>query len=319
MTPHNNKYTEDILKDGFEQQTIPLQDDSEGRNVATLVRRLSPRETNKAVLYIHGFNDYFFQAEMGHEFNDHGYNFYALDLRKYGRSYLPHQTMNDISNLDDYFEEIILALHLIRHEGNEHVALFGHSTGGLIITLFAKSNRYDNLFDALILNSPFFEFNKSALLKAFIPLAAFIGKYFPNIKISGAFSEEYGKSIHRSFDGEWDYDLQWKPNVAPKIKLGWVRAIYLGHRQLIKHIVVNKPILVLHSARSTTNFKDSIQMHSCDAILNVRDIARIANKIEGRKDIVAIDGGLHDLVLSTKDVRRHLYDVIFEWLARSHS
>lgn len=317
MTPDNNKYIEDVLKDGFEQHTIPLQDDSEGCNVATLIRRLSPRDTDKAVLYIHGFNDYFFQAEMAHEFNDHGYNFYALDLRKYGRSYLPHQTKNDIRNLDDYFEEIEIALHIIRQEGNEHVALFGHSTGGLILTLFAKSNRYDTLFDVLILNSPFFEFNKSALLKAFIPLATFVGKYFPNLKISGGLSEEYGKSIHHSFDGEWDYGLQWKPNMPPKVKLGWVRAIYMGQQQLKKHIIISKPLLVLHSARSTTNFKDSISMHSCDAILNVRDIACIANKMEGRKDIIAIDGGLHDLVLSAKDVRRHVYDVIFGWLSDS--
>ena len=32
-----------------------------------------------------GFNDYFFQAEMGRQFADSGYNFYAVDLRRYGR------------------------------------------------------------------------------------------------------------------------------------------------------------------------------------------------------------------------------------------
>ncbi len=43
----------------------------------------SPQNTQKAVLYIHGFIDYFFQTEMAEQFNQHGYDFYALDLRKY--------------------------------------------------------------------------------------------------------------------------------------------------------------------------------------------------------------------------------------------
>ncbi len=30
-------------------------------------------------------SDYFFQTEMADQFNQHGYDFYALDLRKYGR------------------------------------------------------------------------------------------------------------------------------------------------------------------------------------------------------------------------------------------
>ncbi len=29
-----------------------------------------------------------FQTEMAEQFNQHGYDFYALDLRKYGRSHL---------------------------------------------------------------------------------------------------------------------------------------------------------------------------------------------------------------------------------------
>ncbi|MGM7310843.1 alpha/beta hydrolase, partial [Acinetobacter baumannii] len=79
---HN--YAPDILGAGYEQLTLNFPDDYEGKVVATLVRKKATQPTQKAVLYIHGFLDYFFQTEMAEQFNAHGYDFYALDLRKYG-------------------------------------------------------------------------------------------------------------------------------------------------------------------------------------------------------------------------------------------
>lgn len=308
-------YKEDILKNGFEQYTIPLKNDYEGKVVSTLIRRLSP-DSNKAVLYIHGFNDYFFQQEMATEFNRHGMNFYALDLRKYGRSYLPHQKFNDIRSLKDYYEEIKQGLNIIHNEGNKTVILCGHSTGGLLATLFIKDHLDKELFDGIILNSPFYEFNVPFYEKLLIPIASFIGKFFPRIKIPGGFSEEYGKSIHKDFYGEWDYILDWKPNIAPYVNLGWIRAIHQGQKMLRKTFNIEKPVLVLHSSHSVTDNKDRSQIQTMDAILNVSQIEHIARNIDGDVEIIPISGGLHDLILSRKDVRNHVYGVIFDWIKR---
>jgi alpha-beta hydrolase superfamily lysophospholipase len=89
----------DVLGAPYESHTIDLGTDDEGPVVATLVRRLArpnqeraERPTRRAVLYVHGFNDYFFQTHLADFFAERGWDFYALDLRKYGRSLLPHQT-----------------------------------------------------------------------------------------------------------------------------------------------------------------------------------------------------------------------------------
>ncbi len=312
-----NHYTEDILKNGFEKLTIPLQDDYQGANTATLIRRRAAADTRKAVLYVHGFNDYFFQQEMAYRFNGEGYNFYAVDLRKYGRSLLPHQKFNDIRNLKAYYEEINKALDIVRSEGNSETILLGHSTGGLILTLFTKDHLRSNLFDGLILNSPFYKLNKNRFVRMFVPLAAFIGRLFPNITIAGGFTEKYGESIHRSYSGEWDYNLDWKPNIAPKINLGWLRAIHKGQNELKKAFRILKPVLVLHSEKSVSDFDDRRQVSSRDAILNVKDIDKVAHNIMGNVDIAAIKGGLHDLVLSEKQVRDKVYSAIFGWLAKN--
>ena len=44
------------------------------------------------MLYVHGYNDYFFQKHAADFYTGLGISFYALDLRKPGRSLLPHQT-----------------------------------------------------------------------------------------------------------------------------------------------------------------------------------------------------------------------------------
>ena len=41
------------------------------------------------VLYVHGWSDYFFQKRLARFWTDQGARFYALDLRKYGRSLRP--------------------------------------------------------------------------------------------------------------------------------------------------------------------------------------------------------------------------------------
>lgn len=311
-------YKEDILKDGFEQRSIELQDDYEGEAVSILIRHLASTLSVKAILYIHGFNDYFFQSELAYKFNENGFNFYALDLRKYGRAYLPHQKMNDIRNLKDYYEEISKALSIIYSEGNREIILSGHSTGGLILTLFAKNFSNKIAFNGLILNSPFFEFNKSRLSKMLIPVAAFVGGIFPKLKIPGGFTKEYGENLHSSYSGEWDYNLEWKPNIPPKVNLGWVRAIYKAQKELKKGFSIQQPVLVLHSTKSVTDNENKNQMQSMDAILNVKDIERIARKIEGDVEIISISGGLHDLVLSKKTVRNDVYTNIFNWIQRHH-
>ncbi len=315
---NENTYFPDILGDGFEQYTIPLKNDYEGKVVTTLIRHLSAIPTNKAILYIHGFNDYFFQKELAFQFSEKGYNFYAIDLRKYGRSYLPHQKFNDVRDIRDYFEDISSSLKIMSNEGNKHILLVGHSTGGLILTLFAKENSAHNLFDGLILNSPFYKFNQSSMVKLFLPLASFLGKIFPKITVPGGFTEQYGKSIHNNYWGEWDYDQNWKPNIAPKVNLGWVRAIYKAQKELRKEFMITKPVLVLHSEESATNLNDKEQLLSRDTILNVKDIEQIARKIKGNIEIKSIKGGLHDLILSKKDAREKVYTTIFDWMDRNN-
>ena len=56
--------------------------------MATLVQPACRAAHHRAVLHVHGFADYFFQTVAADCWVERGYDFYALDLRKYGRSLL---------------------------------------------------------------------------------------------------------------------------------------------------------------------------------------------------------------------------------------
>ena len=128
----------DILGSPYTAETLELPDDDEGKVVATLVHRPTGEPTDRAVLHVHGFADYFFQTTYAEWWTDRGYDFYALDLRKYGRSILPHQTPNYVADLAHYHPELDLAWDRVT-AGHDHVVLSGHSTGGLVVPLWADA------------------------------------------------------------------------------------------------------------------------------------------------------------------------------------
>jgi alpha-beta hydrolase superfamily lysophospholipase len=116
----------DRLLAGYEALELAAPDDYDGRVVATLVRLPVPESPRGAVLYVHGFIDYFFQHHVAERFAAEGYAFYALDLRKHGRSLLPQQHPCFCKDLSEYYADITHAL----AEIDTDVLLAGHSTGG---------------------------------------------------------------------------------------------------------------------------------------------------------------------------------------------
>jgi hypothetical protein len=111
----------DVLGPGYQQRTLELAPDDEGEAVATLVRCIPlpgaapPPDAGLDVLYVHGWSDYFFQTELADFWTRLGVRFFALDLRKYGRSLRPHQTPGFVDELATYDEDIEAALAVMGH------------------------------------------------------------------------------------------------------------------------------------------------------------------------------------------------------------
>lgn len=304
----------DILGEDFEQKQITMPADTEGPVVTTVVRRRCRGCAARAVLYVHGFSDYFFNAEMGRKFSAEGYDFYAVDMRKYGRSLMPGQKIFGVSDLSEYFPDIEAALNEIRADGHTTIVLMGHSTGGLITSLFMKHHAPADV-KALVLNSPFLSWNLPWFQrKIAVPAITLLSHFSPGLIIRQEKDPGYAYSLHKAYGGEWDYDRRLKPDVLPDVDAAWVAAIERGQRQLRHGANIDVPILLLHSNKSIAKGDTRDQYRSADAILNVETLAAVGRRLGKDVTEVSIRGALHDVLLSTHSVREQAYHVIFNWL-----
>jgi alpha-beta hydrolase superfamily lysophospholipase len=302
------------LGDGFVQSTLRFPADYDGEVTATLVRN-DPlvAHARGAVLYLHGFIDYFFQRHLADAFNAARYDFYALDLRKYGRSMGGAIHKNFCKDLQEYFPEITSAIDIItaveRHDG---LVVNAHSTGALTAALYARSGDRRDRISRLIFNRPCLAVPPGTTLAH---LGALWGALFPFRRISEPVNPWYAKSLHADFKGEWRFNLAWKPIDGFDAFYGWLRAVVRAQDRIRKGLDLEQPVLVMHSDRSEKGSEWSESFHRADLVLDVRDIQRLGPKLGKRIEMRVIPGGKHDLVLSQEDARTRCLRLMTEWAA----
>ena len=312
----------DILGPGYDQHVFQLgtDPDGEGDVEAVLVRR-SPRPgeaVRGAVLYVHGFTDYFFQTELADFFADRGLRFYALDLRKSGRARRPGHTAHYVSDLAYYDAELDQALAVITAENpGLPVIVAGHSTGGLIVPLWLHRRRASGASDPVIgvvLNSPWLDLQVNGVVRG--PLTQLVRLQarthpFQRIKVKPGV---YGQTLHVSGTGEWEYDTELKPLIGFPVTVGWMAAIRRGHAQVHHGIETGVPTLVLRSSRSLTSDEYSPDCDRSDLVLNTKQIGRWAHRLGSQVTDTVVEDGRHDVFLSVPESRKRAYAALGDWL-----
>ncbi|MDT0551717.1 alpha/beta hydrolase [Urechidicola vernalis] len=301
------------LKEDYTSEIIKLNPDYEGDVKAVLVASNKNRGNRKSVLYLHGYIDYFFHPHLGEKFNQNGFDFFALDLRKHGRSLMRHQHPNYCKDLREYFEEISITIKKIKQKGNP-VFLLAHSTGGLTASYYMNYGKERDSINGLILNSPFLDFNQSPLSKSIsLFVASLISKMSTYAKIEGALSSAYAESIHKDYFGEWDFNLEWKPIKGFPTYFIWVLAIAKAQTEM-KTSDIQVPILLMHSSGSKKIKKYSKEAMTNDIVLNIEDIKRVGEKLGDKVERLEIKNAQHDIFLSPKAVRDIGFNKMFSWL-----
>ena len=309
----------DILGDGYDQQTLELGTDPDGEAdiVATLVRHTSSTPaTRGAVLHVHGYTDYFFQTGLAEHCAAQGFAFFALDLRKCGRSIRPGHTPHYTTDLLQYDDELDRALALVRAE-HPTVVVVAHSTGGIITPLWLDRLRDNGLpgVQGLALNSPWFDLQGPAYYRHVGTVGIdLVGRFDGMRLLTKDEADAYGASLHTSRGGEWDYDLEWKPLIGFPVRLGWLRAVRRGHAQLHRGLDVGCPSLVLRSSRTRFATDYTPEVDTADAVLDVRQIARWAGCLGGRTSVIPVEGARHDVFLSQEPARATAYAELTAWL-----
>lgn len=312
----------DFLGDGYRFLTLELGEDDEGPVTATLVSYTPepPTAPTQAVLYLHGWTDYFFQTELAEFWSGLGVAFYALDLRKYGRSLRPGQTPGYITNLQEYDADIEAAIsalteHLRSGRGADtpvRLSIMAHSTGGLVASLWAHRN--PGRIEALILNSPWLELRGSWIVRtATAGLLEPMARLRPKARLKVPELTNYWRSISREGDGEWDLHPGMRPPSSWPVRAGWMKAVLAGHAQVARGLDIRVPVLLMASATSTVAVSWTDAMKTSDSVLDVFLMVQRGVLLGPEVTVFRFAGALHNVLLSALPVRRHVYGKLEQW------
>lgn len=317
----------DILGPGYDQLTLELP----GGAPATLVR-YSPSVAGPAptadVLYVHGWSDYFFQTELAQYWAAAGARFYALDLHNYGRSLRPGQSPGFVTDLSDYDDDISAALAAMgrpmprpgaalmpvaEESGPERpLILVGHSTGGLTLSMWAA--RHPSAASALVLNSPWLEFQATQLGRRVIsPLIGLEAQRRPLAPLPPVDPGNYSRSTFSAFGGEWTYNLQWRPLRGFPVTLAFLNAVFQAQAAVAEGLHLEVPVLVLLSDKSYLQPAWSEDAGKSDVALDVGVVARRALSLGSCVTVARITDALHDVFLSPGPVRSRAYAAVSRW------
>lgn len=321
----------DILGGEFQARTVPAAGPDGVERTATLVRHLGPphpedgageaaagpRPRPRAVLFLHGWSDYFFNEELAEFWTGQGFAFYALDMHNHGRSLRPGTHGGYVADLDDYDAEITAAVGIITSQAGPgpapSVALMGHSTGGLIAALWA--NRHPGVVSQLILDSPWLEMHGSpAVRRAARTMVEPLARFRPEAIIRLPERSFYWRSISSAAEGEWTLDDAYRPRRAFPVRAGWLSAVLAGQSRVARGLNIDVPILVLISGASANGMFWRESMRRTDAVLDVNTIALRALSLGRTVTLERIDGALHDVFLSAPRVRADAYARLARWL-----
>lgn len=313
----------DLLGPRFEQLTLPLGEDSEGEVVATLVRHVPefrfelirpwnrPVAAGTDVLYLHGWSDYFFQRHLAEYWSRAGARFFALDLRKYGRSLRSGQTPGFITDLATYDEDIAAAREAMG--ADRRLIVMGHSTGGLVVSLWAARNA--GAASAVVLNSPWLEFQASGPARTVVtPLVGLGARVDPLAKMPSVDFGFYSRSVSASMNGTWEYNTEWRPERGFPVRPAWLRAILAGHAAVAAGLKIEAPVFTMLSARSTLLAHWTPAMMHSDIVLKVDDVARRSLRLGPTVTVARLEGALHDIMLSEAPVRAEAFSQLTRWL-----
>ncbi|MCU1516348.1 MAG: lysophospholipase [Pseudarthrobacter sp.] len=313
----------DILGDGFEACSFEAAGDDGVARTATLVRYrpaagFAPGVSGRrrAVLFLHGWSDYFFNVDLARFWADSGFEFYALDMHNHGRSLRPDAPGGYVADLADYDAEISRAIRIIGSDGaasEPELTLMGHSTGGLVAALWVGG--HPGAASRLILNSPWLEMHGSSLVRrAASTMVGPVARFRPEAILRLPERGFYWRTISSSAEGEWALDDRYRPPMAFPLRAGWLSAVLAGHARVARGLRIEVPILVLLSQGSATGPFWTEEMRRTDAVLDVNIIALRALALGRTVTVERIDGALHDVFLSPPRVRADAYGRLARWL-----
>ena len=273
---------------------------------------------NKAVVYFAGRSDSFAHPHVLKMYQEAGYDFYTLDVRRSGRArrFLKNPHLgNDVVDFMEFVEDVELALEYMHRQKNyTQVVAHCHSNGALVLFAYLlhrekrrpKEGQQFRIpdFDGFILNSPFLAWGNvgGSLNEWLLKNAAMINYYFHPQELWG-----HAGSLNDWWTKIWilyRWNLAWKPVITNSLTSHYAEAVSNIHQQINDfegYLLTDKPTLVMSSQ------SDDILQHS--------ETLRLAAKLHPHPTLVEFDFSSHDVTQSmTRDLNDRAIKAMSDWL-----
>ena len=284
-------------------------------------RAVSPTSSPRGIiLYVHGYNDYFFQEEFAEKSDSAGFAFFAIDLHYNGRSYRAGEPRSDMRSVKEYYAELDAAVALSKKIAGNSISsnlpfvVIGHSQGGLITPNYLNERNSED-FAAFVLNSPFLDYKNSWFVRnVAFPVLSDVALLMPDAPAPKQESPKYNTSLLKTERGEWEFNTELKSAEWPQQYFGFLRATTRGIKWIHNGMQIKSPILMMRSGCTVNNVKWEEDYMRCDCMLDVNLLEKWAPKLGPDVTTVTVEDGMHDVFLSRKEVRDYAYRTMFEFL-----
>lgn len=284
-------------------------------------RAVSPISSPRGIiLYVHGYNDYFFQEELAEKSDSAGFAFFAIDLHYNGRSYRAGEPRSDMRSVKEYYAELDAAVALSKKLAGNSISsnlpfvIIAHSNGGLITPNYLNERNSED-FAAFVLNSPFLDYKNSWFVrKVAFPVLSDVALLMPDAPAPKQESPKYNMSLLKTERGEWEFNTELKSAEWPQQYFGFLRATTRGIKWIHNGMQIKSPILMMRSGCTVNNVKWEEDYMRCDCLLDVDLLEKWVPKLGPDVTTVTVEDGMHDVFLSRKEVRDYAYRTMFEFL-----
>ena len=223
-----------------------------------------------------------------------------------------------MADLEEYFAELDHAWQRItERDGHTQVILSGHSTGGLVVALWADARKPEELA-GIVLNSPWLDLQGKAWMRTPPATAVIdrIGRLQPM----------------RIFPRDGQRRLREEPAPRPRGRVGLrpdLEAARVLSRPASGGSARSAPATPGCTAGSTSTARSwssrrtarsspralDENAHTTDIVLDVKQIRRWAGSLGSNVTSIAVPGAVHDVVLSRPKARERAYAEIQRWLS----
>ena len=256
---------------------------------------------NKYIMWIPGYNDYFYHVTEGNILLDNEYDLYIIEFENFGSNLHKKNNPLDVNSINHLMKQIEeIEKFIINSKKYLKKILYGHSLGGLLAVVYNKQSKL--VYDGIILNSPLLDFSSNSKIFTIIShICVFILRF---TSIFDDYQIKPFNRIHLDLDTTQYLD-------SPKIKLRYLQEL----SNVIKSLKSGKfnteiPIILLTPSKQKKNEEDIFGEDILNIEKTINNVLYLGNNIE----IYQIDEVHHDVLNTSINNKILIMKLLLDWM-----